>query len=393
MRVVHRTLGAAVLVLSTACGGDAGDEPAAQPIQPFDAPDAGHVPDAAPGHGGRDASAVDVSCWERALTLAAQPASFPARMEPTTNPTTLPGVALGRRLFFDPALSADNQVSCATCHEPEHGFSVPDALTTRGVSGKALVRHAPSLWNTAWLRKGLFWDGGAKNLESLGLAPLTHPDEMGHTAGLEELVTALREDASYTLMFERAFGSSEITISQLLRALAQYQRNLVAADARWDHREQTPLSDDEQRGEQVFMQHCARCHTPGLFTDGDFHNNGLDAQLAPELTQDVRTGRARVSLDLADLAKFKTPGLRDTERSAPYMHDGRFATLEQVIEHYRFGMVASSTLDEGFAREGSTPGIIMSDEDAAHLRAFLATLSQASLQPNLMPPACASNDS
>lgn len=321
--------------------------------------------------------AVSASCEGEPLTLTAPPTGASPLPQPASNPMTAAGVALGRKLFFDPRLSADGTVSCATCHDQDHGFSDGQRVSTRGVSGKALTRNTPSLWNVAWLERGLFWDGGSKNLESLSLAPLTHPDEMGREGLLDALMDDLVADSAYAQLFERAFGAEGFTLGNLLRALAQFQRGLIAADSRWDKRAEQPLEASEAAGEGVFMQHCSRCHTPGLFTDGDFHNNGLGAEYLGK-ADDPAQGRARVSLSAADRGKYKTPGLRDIARSGPYMHDGRFETLQQVIEHYRGGMVASPSLDPGFVRPSDPPGVALTDVEAAQLQSFLRTLTQES---------------
>jgi len=229
-----------------------------------------------------------------------------------------------------------------------------------------LERNAPALINLAWANTGLFWDGGAKNLESLALGPLTHEDEMGRSIELTSLLTELAADTVYKECFREVFGGEEIKVGQILDALAQYQRSLIFASSRWDEH---TLDATEQAGERVFTRHCARCHTPPLFTDNAFHNNGLDSDfLGPALA--IKRGRMRVTQRAQDLGKFKTPSLRALERSAPYMHDGRFRTLDQVIAHYRFGMRDSETLDSGF----SAPGVSMSDAESSALAAFLRSL-------------------
>jgi cytochrome c peroxidase len=341
---------------------------------PIDAGDA--LPDAEADAGATADAGADSGCAFPDPPLAALPAAWPAPAVPADNPTSAAGVALGRRLFFDPGLSSTGLVACATCHDPAAAFSIPDALTSRGVSGLPLVRHAPALINLAWANTGLFWDGGSKNLESLALAPLTHPDEMGQTAGLGPVIAHLSADASYVAQFEHAFGADRLSASNLMRALAQYQRSLISDQSRWDLRQRGALAfeADEAAGEVVFTRHCARCHTPGLFSDGSFHNNGLDEEFGAD-PLDVRRGRGRVTNLDTDLGKFKTPTLRNIALSAPYMHDGRFATLDQVLAHYRFGMRHSATLDPGFLGLTDAPGVELSDVEAAKLLAFLQALT------------------
>ncbi len=326
-----------------------------------------------------DAGASTPNCVWNAPPLATVSETLPPLPTRADNPTTAAGAALGRRLFFDPVLSSTGTVSCGTCHEPVLAFSIDDALTTRGVSGVALERHAPTLVNLAWITQ-LFWDGGAKNLESLALAPISHPDEMGRTLGMGPILDALAEDVTYVAQFEYAFGPGGLTASHLLRALAQYQRTIVSDQSRWDEvmRGTVDFDLDERRGEELFDIHCARCHTPGLFTDGSFHNNGLDVDFG-DAPEGVRRGRGRVTSDPTDIGKFRTPTLRNVRLSAPYMHDGRFTTLREVLEHYRSGMRASPTLDPSFLRADGPPGIQMHDDELDVLERFLDTLTDHGL--------------
>lgn len=309
------------------------------------------------------------------------PAHFPPLPEIPDNPTTGPGFALGRRLFYDARLSRTGTVSCATCHEQAHAFTVPEALPARGVTQEPLARHAPSLVNLAWADTGLFWDGGSKNLESLALAPLTHVDEMGREGELDAMMGAIAADAAYPRMFEAAFGAEGVTVGNVMRALAQFQRALFSAGSRWDAwrlGQSAPWSADEELGRDVFARDCARCHTPGLFTDAGFHNNGLDASFGDD-PEAPRRGRGRVTFSADDVGKYRTPTLRNVAVTAPYMHDGRFATLETVVAHYRTGMVDSPSLDPGFRREGAPPGIAMSDAEARALLSFLDLLTDPAL--------------
>lgn len=294
---------------------------------------------------------------------------------PPDNPSTPEGVALGRWLFHSPLLSANGRVSCATCHVQARAFSLDAPLGTPGVSGRALSRHVPALVNLAWM-DGLFWDGGAKNLESLSLGPLTHPDEMGQ-GDLEALMERLAATPEAAEHFERAFGPGRPTLGQLLRALAQFQRTLISADSRYDRwRRGEPgatLSAREQEGHALVRQRCAPCHGTELFTDNAFHNNGLDAAFGGG--EDVTRGRGRVTLRPEDTGRYKTPTLRNVARSAPYMHDGRFATLDAVLAHYRHGVVPSPTLDSALRREGASPGVSLDERETAAVRAFLDTLT------------------
>ncbi|MFP2962481.1 cytochrome-c peroxidase [Myxococcus sp. 1LA] len=296
---------------------------------------------------------------------------------PPDNPLTVEGVALGRWLFYSPRLSSNGQVSCATCHEQARAFADDQALTQRGVSGRPLVRHAPALINLAWM-DGLFWDGGAKNLESLSLAPLTHPDEMGNSQ-LPSMMTRLSSEPEFVERFEATYGPGGLTLSNLLRALAQFQRTLVSADSRYDKWRRgepgTDLSPQERQGLALVQRHCAPCHATELFTDNAYHNNGLDPDSAFGEGEAETRGRGRVTQRPEDAGRFKTPTLRNVAGTAPYMHDGRFTTLEHVLRHYRGGMVHSTTLHAAFLREGQAPGLSLEDAEKDAIIAFLRALT------------------
>lgn len=322
-------------------------------------------------------AAGEERCMLAPLEVASAPPHFPS-LPPVPNHTqSALGVALGRALFFDRRLSSTHKVACASCHAPAYAFSVPEARPTRGVTGRVLERNAPALINLAWSNTGLFWDGGAKNLESLALGPLTHEDEMGRSVELETLLEELSADRLYQPCFQELFGAAALQLGHILDVLAQYQRSLVFAGSRWDQQAlgTLTLTAAERAGERVFERACARCHTPPLFTDLSFHNNGLDKEfLGPALS--TKRGRMRVTQRPEDLGKFKTPSLRELSRSGPYMHDGRFRSIAAVIEHYRHGMRDSSTLDPGFrAADSAPPGIAMTDSEAQALQTFLLSLS------------------
>ncbi|ATB43344.1 cytochrome c551 peroxidase [Cystobacter fuscus] len=308
---------------------------------------------------------------------------------PQDNPSNPEGVALGRWLFYSPLLSGNGRVSCASCHVQSHAFSLDASLATVGVSGRPLVRHAPALINLAWM-DGLFWDGGAKNLESLSLGPITHPDEMGQ-GNLQALMERLASTPEAVQRFEAAFGPGGPTLGQLLRALAQFQRTLVSARSRYDlWRRGEPggeLSALEQAGYGLVRARCTPCHDTELFTDNAYHNNGLDSVWGEG--EDETRGRGRITLEPEDTGRYKTPTLRNVTRSAPYMHDGRFATLDAVLEHYRQGVVPSPTLDIALRGDGQqAPGLSLSDVEKAAVLAFLDTLTDEAFlsDPALGPP-------
>jgi cytochrome c peroxidase len=310
------------------------------------------------------------------------PAHFPPFPPSSDNPLTEEGVELGRRLFFDPRLSSNNKVSCATCHAPEKAFTDGIALSAAGVSGTVLHRHSPTLVNSAWITNGLFWDGGSTNLESQAFAPLAAHDEMDQN--LFELLEELKADPLYVQAFRRAFADT-IRSAYIVRALAQFQRTLISTKSKYDGYvagSVVNFSADEKAGLQLFSQFCNSCHTAPLFTDNLYHNNGLDADFSNEAHERVFMGRFRISFNPADLGKFKTPTLRNIAITGPYMHDGRFSTLEQVLDHYSNNVKHSPTLDTSLMKKNGSAGIPLSIQEKNQLLAFLKTLTDSSLLRN-----------
>ncbi|HLT39900.1 MAG TPA: cytochrome c peroxidase [Enhygromyxa sp.] len=294
--------------------------------------------------------------------------------EPERNPTTAEGVALGRALFFDPRLSGPNTIACADCHQPDRCYS-DGKVRSIGAAGRPLARHTPALINLAWA-SGTFWDGGAKNLESQVFGPLTSPLEMA--ADTRTLVAELGADPALRVAFEQAFPGEGLTLGTIARALAQFERSLVFADSPYDRRARgepaEPATSLEQRGHALFMTWCASCHVPDQFTDFDYHDIGLDLAFAKD-DERVAWGRARISGALDDRGAFKTPTLRNVAITAPYMHDGRFATLEQVLDHYRHGLVESPNLASQLRGPDGSPGLDIDDDDREAIIAFLHTLT------------------
>jgi cytochrome c peroxidase len=304
------------------------------------------------------------------------PTHFPQPEMLTGNPTTVDGVFLGRKLFFDPILSGNNQISCETCHEQAKAFTDGVAFSSKGLSGNFLHRNSPVLINLAWANNGLFWDGGAKNLESLIIGPITHLDEMGQN--VLELPEELQRAGDYAKLFDKAFPNDSekgITTPKILKAIAQYIRTLNSSDSKYDQYilNKLQLSESEQAGMKIFDVKCASCHTrkTHLFTDNLFHNNGLDTVFTEEF-ENANKGRYRITYKEEDLGKFKTPTLRNLAYSSPYMHDGRFETLEQVLNHYSSGIQDFPTLDS------SLRGLSLSAAEKELLLAFLLTLNDES---------------
>lgn len=292
---------------------------------------------------------------------------------PEKNPFTREGVLLGKKLFYDPVLSGNNKISCATCHQLQKAFTDGFDLSTKGISGNALHRNAPTLQNLAWY-KGWFWDGGAKDIESLNFGPIKHKDEMGQD--LDELVSELKNKSEYAQLFKAAFPGDSISILSITRALAQFERTLISANSRYDkyvRNEGGKLNQEELEGLSIFQQKCSSCHATDFFTDFGYHNNGLDSTF-PDNFEAIAWGRGRITEKPEDIGKFKTPTLRNIALTAPYMHDGRFKTLNEVLEHYNSGVKNSATLDPVLQRSGKL-GIPLSETEKKRIIQFLNTLT------------------
>ena len=258
---------------------------------------------------------------------------------PPGNPPTVAAAALGQRLFFDAMLSADGSVSCASCHRPERAFAdtVP---RSSGVFGRHASRNTPSILNAGY-GTSLFWDGRARTLEDQVLQPITNPDEMG--ANLSAVVRRLADRPTYRDMFRSSFDE-DVTATNLARALATYVRTLRAGGSaadRYAAGDETALDADARAGLRLFQgkARCVECHFGPLFTDERFHNTGVG-------WGGEDTGHMGVTHAAADRGKFNTPSLRNVALTAPYMHDGSLATLEDVVDFYARGGNTNPNLDE-----------------------------------------------
>jgi cytochrome c peroxidase len=305
-------------------------------------------------------------------------------------------VALGKRLFHEGKLSRDNSISCESCHNAQSAYSDPRRFSI-GVSNRLGTRQAMPLVNLAW-KKSFFWDGRARSLREQALMPIQDHAEMDESLGnvvarlanerraaTGRLATedrkATGETMGYPDMFAAAFGSREITAERVGLALEQYLLTLTSFNSKFDRslRGEAVLNAQEQRGLDLFMTEydprreqfgadCFHCHGGPMFRSQDFANNGLDATF-------VDVGRAAVTGRQADAGKFATPSLRNVGLTAPYMHDGRFATLDEVVAHYCTGVKRSATLDPNLAKHPEG-GLHLSTEDQRALVAFLETLTE-----------------
>ena len=282
------------------------------------------------------------------------------------NTLTQDGFALGRKLFYDPRLSLDNTVSCASCHQQFAAFSHLDHSVSHGIDGLLGTRNAPGLFNEAW-QHAYFWDGGVINLENQPINPIQNHVEMGET--MAGVITKISADATYQAQFKKIFGDGLINSQRMLRMLAQFMGAMVSANSRYDHYARgesgANFTNSELNGLTLFRQKCASCHVEPLFTDFSYRNNGL--MMDPGYND---SGRARITGLPEDYCKFKIPSLRNVAITEPYMHDGRFTTLDAVLEHYRTGITSSATLDPQLAT-----GISMTDAEKGDIIAFLQTLT------------------
>lgn len=304
---------------------------------------------------------------------------------PADNPLTKAGVALGRMLFYDPIISSDSTMSCASCHAPDQGFTDGTALSV-GVEGRQTTRSSMPLINLAFNPNGFFWDGRSPSLEDQALHPVM--DEVELNEDWTNVVRKLREHADYPQRFREAFGierRSEITKEMAVKAIAQFERSLVSYNSRFDrivYRNEGWLTDSEQRGKDLFyveptsIDHpgCSHCHGGVNFTDFSFRNNGIDEVATLDDFEDK--GLGAFTGNYYDNGRFKVPSLRNVALTAPYMHDGRFETLGEVLDHYKTG---------GHGVENEDPNIVpfsLTERQKEDMIAFLQSLTDTSFVKN-----------
>ena len=289
------------------------------------------------------------------------PPGFGPVPSPAFNPTTEAKVYLGRKLFFDPSLSRDGTIACATCHDPRKAFADTRPLST-GVSGRVGTRNAPSLVNVAY-RPLLFWDGRSSSLEDQVVAPLESDHEMDEV--LSAVLDRLNADSSYSVLFADVFGEPA-TATTFTRAIAAYERTIVGSGAPYDRYidgRPDALDDAQVRGAALFFGDagCVGCHGGIRFTDDSFRNNGL-------VIAHQDSGRAHVTHDPQDVGRFRVPTLRNVELTAPYMHDGRLSSLEEVVNHYNRGGAGTAGQDASVRPLNLTSG--QRDDFIAFLRSL-----------------------
>ncbi|MBC7554360.1 MAG: c-type cytochrome [Taibaiella sp.] len=304
------------------------------------------------------------------------PTGLPPMAIPANNPLTVEGVALGRKLFYDPILSRDLKMSCASCHNQAFAFSDSTLQFSIGVDGVAGNRNAMNLFNLGY-QKEFFWDGGVSTLEDQVIGPIINPVEMHET--IPNAIQKLRSDPFYPALFKKAFLTDSITTPLLMKAIAQFERTMVSGNSKYDQykRGEATLTLQEMKGLDLFEDgtkgDCTHCHVMGsTFSDFEYRNTGLDS-----IYTDV--GRYRITFVGSDSGKFKTPSLRNIALTAPYMHDGRFSTLQQCLDHYNTGFHYSDNLDITLkvTRKGR-----MNAQDMSDIIAFLHTLTDTGFIKN-----------
>ncbi|MFD1818272.1 cytochrome c peroxidase [Pseudarcicella hirudinis] len=302
-------------------------------------------------------------------SLFSIPANFPQPVyDLKKNPISSDGFELGKALFYDGILSKDGTISCAECHSQPYGFTHHGHDLSHGINNLKGVRNSLPLQNLAW-ESEFFWDGGVGDLDFVPIAPIENPVEMDESTG--NVLEKLRKTQRYPPMFKKAFGSEEITGAKFLQALSQFMITLVSANSRYDQyirNEGEVLTKEELEGMALFRQKCSSCHAGELFTDKSYRNNGLTIQGSMDV------GRYRITENDKDKYKFRVPGLRNVAVTLPYMHDGRFYTLEAVLEHYAEGVQNTVNLDPLLNQNGKR-GIQLSKEEQSRIIAFLKTLT------------------
>ncbi len=314
------------------------------------------------------------------------PQQMPILEIPKDNPITVEGIALGRMLFYDPILSGDSTQSCASCHTQDIGFSDYRKFSI-GIDGLEGKRRAMPIVNVGYMKR-LFWDGRASGVADQASFPVEDPVEMHNK--WDKAVDKVSKTSLYPDLFGAAFGTSDVTKERITKAIEQFEFIMISADSKYDKVEygntNIVYTDEEQAGKDLFYQEggstdpdkrgadCFHCHDGGLITDNLFHNNGLDIEF-----DDL--GLYNVTGNEYDKGKFKTPSLRNVALRAPYMHDGRFGTLKEVLDHYSEGIKVSETIDPlmEFAHEG---GVHLTEEEKSYIIAYLNTMTDTSFINN-----------
>jgi len=313
-----------------------------------------------------------VAVYEPIPMVIETPSNFPDIIyNLDNNPITQAGFELGKKLFYEGKLSSNNAIACAFCHEQAFAFTHHGHNLSHGVNGGIGFRNAQPIQNLAY-QTSFMWDGSASHLDLQPIIPITSELEMGES--LSNIIQKLSAEPYYQEQFTRAFNDGEINTENMLKALSQFMVAMVSSNSKYDkfirNEDNVTFTALEANGLSTFETKCAGCHASSLFTDQTFRNNGLS--INPQLND---LGRYNIGNNLNDLYKFKVPSLRNVEVSYPYMHDGRFTTLEAVLEFYNSGITDNGNVDELLLKDDGTYGIDLSDYEKESLIAFLKTLT------------------
>jgi len=285
----------------------------------------------------------------------------------STNTISEDKFALGRALFYETMLSVDNSVSCGSCHQQFAAFAHAEHALSHGINDMVGTRNAPGIFNMTW-HPYFMHDGGVNHIEVQPLAPITNTLEMG--SDVNPVIAKLQASSKYRGMFKKAFGSDTVTTQNMLKAMAQFMGLIYSYNSRYDYYKRgennVEFSAQELNGYNLFIANCASCHTEPLFSDFAFRSNGLPVNV---FLKD--SGRAHITNSPLDRYKFKTPSLRNIAKTAPYMHDGRFTTLQQCLDHYTNGITNLTNLDPLLQNNG----LQLSANDKQDIIAFLQTLT------------------
>ncbi len=306
------------------------------------------------------------------------PAGFPPPVYTfQDNPLSREGFELGRKLFYDGRLSIDGLTPCSSCHQQPGGFGTFEHDLSHGANNSHTLRNAPVLFNLAW-STSFHWDGEFASLEDEAAQPINGHIEMGES--FDGVINKINDDAEYRKQFKKVFGYPFIRPEHILQALSQFTGSLISADSKYDRYKKgaVTFTAQEENGYQLYKANCATCHPEPLFTDYSFRNIGLPVD---NFLKDY--GRMMVTSKKEDSLKFKVPTLRNTYISSNYMHDGRFNTLAQCINHYRSGVQQSTTLDPLL-----TNGITLTNTQASDLFVFLRALTDSAFlkEPKFQRP-------
>ena len=307
---------------------------------------------------------------------------------PEDNPITNEGVELGRSLFYDSILSKDYSISCASCHHQKKAFS-DTKVNSIGVEGRKTQRHSMTIINALW-QNDFFWDGRSNSLEQQALEPIKNPDEMN--LSIDKALDRLNNSEFYQNRFKKVFSTDIITGNHLAKALAQFERTLISGNSKYDQykRGEYVFTSEEELGMNLFFTHpepsinlrggnCNDCHTGFLTHGNEFHNNGLDSFFPDDKGREEITGLS------SDKGKFKTPTLRNIAASAPYMHDGRFSNLTEVLDHYNEHIKPSETLDLLITlgkNDNNSTSLGLTEKEKLAIIAFLETLTDEDFLTN-----------